>query len=89
MKIISTILIVIGFLISGISSLIIFYATFTGVNGIRNSETAGISGIAWGLSTAYLASFVNLFGFAILGIGVLLLVISMFTGRKQQQQATN
>lgn len=84
MKIISTILIVIGFAISGICSLGIFYATYTGVSGIKTGETSGIASVAWGLSTAYLLSFANLFGFAILGIGVLLLVIGLFSGRKQQ-----
>ena len=84
MKILSTILIVIGFLISGVCSLMIFYATHVAISATQNSETSGIGDVVWGLSSAYLFSLINLAGFAILGVGVLLLIIGLFTGRKQQ-----
>ena len=84
MKIISSIIIGIGLVITLISSLVIFYATHTGVSGVTNSAERGIGDIAWGLSTAYYASFINLFGCAILVLGVLLALVAMFTGRKKQ-----
>ena len=85
MKIVSLILIILGFIISGICSLIIFYATFKGVTGIQGGQTSGIADVAWAISTTYLVSFVNLFGFAIIGLGILLAVIGLFTGKKQEQ----
>jgi len=37
------------------------------------------------LSTSRILSFVDLFGCAIIFLGIVLNIISMFTGRKQQQ----
>jgi uncharacterized membrane protein len=85
MKIISLILIILGFVISGICSLVIFYAGFTAMSGIQNGATSGIADVAWAMSTTYLVSFVNLLGFAILALGILLAVIGLFTERKQKQ----
>jgi TRAP-type mannitol/chloroaromatic compound transport system permease small subunit len=86
MKTISLILIILGFIISGICGLIIFYASFTAMSAVGTGASSAIGEVAWAMSTTYLVSFVNLFGFAILGLGVLLAVIGMFTGRKQQPQ---
>lgn len=86
MKIVSLILLILGFVICGVCGLVIFYATYTGISGFQNeSGSAGIADVTWGLSTAYLASFGNLLGFGILGLGILLAAVGMFTGRKQQQ----
>jgi hypothetical protein len=85
MKILSLILIILGFAISGVCSLIIFYAAFTAMSAVGTGDARALGEIGWAMSTTYLVSFVNLLGFAILGLGVLLAVIGMFTGRKQPQ----
>jgi hypothetical protein len=87
MKILSIILIIIGFAISGICSLVILYATHIAMNTTQDSASS-LANIAWGLGTAYLASIANIVGFAILGLGVLLNIIGLFSGRKQQQAAS-
>lgn len=84
MKIVSVLLTVIGLLITGFSSLGIFYSIFTAVNAGKNSGAEGIGIVIWGLNTAYKLGFVNLFGLAILFFGVILLIVAMFTGKKQQ-----
>jgi hypothetical protein len=85
MKILSLILIILGFVISGVCSLVIFYASFTAMSAVGTGASSAIGEVAWAMSTTYLVSFVNLLGFAILGLGILLAVIKMFTGGKQQQ----
>ena len=78
MQSMSKLLIGIGFVITAASSLVIFYATRFGVSGIQTSEATGIADIIWSISTNYRASYVNLFGLAILAFGI----VSSFFGKK-------
>lgn len=74
----SKLLIIIGFVITAASSLVIFYAMRFGVGGIQTSEADGIANIIWSISTTYRASYVNLLGLVILAVGI----VSSFFGKK-------
>ncbi|CAN5596898.1 hypothetical protein BH10ACI1_BH10ACI1_26320 [soil metagenome] len=84
MKIIALIITIIGMLITGISSLGIVYSIHTAIESMKNAGNAGIGIFASWISTTQTLSYVNIFGAAILFLGVVLTVIVMFTGRKQQ-----
>lgn len=84
MKIISIILIIFGFILCVGSSLGIRFAIYTLVDGLMSSDTAGIGMVASAISSASLLSYVNLFGCAIIFIGILLNIVGMFAGRKRQ-----
>ena len=84
MKIISVIIITIGFVICAISSLGIRYSVYNIVSGLMNTETTGIGQLASALSNASLLSYVNIFGCVVIFIGLVQNFISMFTEKKRQ-----
>jgi uncharacterized membrane protein len=84
MKKISIILIIIGFLITGISSLGIFYALHTGMKTLANDGSVGLETLTRIFYTPYYLSLVNIFGAVILFLGVVLTIVAMFIGKKQQ-----
>ncbi|MET0754358.1 MAG: hypothetical protein ABWZ66_13330 [Pyrinomonadaceae bacterium] len=86
MKIISLILLVIGLIICGISSLTIVYTITSAVNAAMNGGgSAGIGMIGAALDTSRTMGIVNLLGCAMIFFGIVFNIISLFTGRKQQQ----
>lgn len=85
MKIISLILLVIGLIICGISSLTIVYTITSAVNAAMNSGSAGIGMIGAALDTSRTMGFVNILGCAMIFFGIVFNIISWFTGKKQQQ----
>lgn len=84
MKIISLILIFIGFVLAFIGSVGVQYLLRATLNAMMDSANSGIGEIASGFSNAFLSNYVALFGCAIIFLGLVLNIISMFTGRKQQ-----
>ena len=84
MKIIASIITVIGLLITGICSLGIVFSMYSATNAMKSAETSGIGIFAQWFSYAQMLSYANLFGLAILFIGVVLMIVAMFTGRKKQ-----
>ena len=84
MKIISVILTFIGFVLCLIGSVGSQYFLRATLAAMMDSETAGIGAIARGFDNAMLSGYVAIFGCAIIFLGLLLSVISIFTGRRQQ-----
>ena len=84
MKILSIILLVIGFILCGISSLALRYYLWQVINGMMASGTAGIGIVANGFDKMSLLSYVNIFGCVIIFLGIITSIVSLFTGRKQQ-----
>ncbi len=84
MKAISIILITIGFIMCGISSLGIRYAISVLTEGLMSAETAGIGTIASALTNASVFSYMNLFGCALIFFGIVFNLMGMFTEKKQQ-----
>ncbi len=84
MKILSIILIIIGFLITGSSSLGIFYSLHTGMTALANDGSIGLAALTQIFYTPYYLSLVNIFGAVILFFGVLCAVIGIFTGKNPQ-----
>ncbi len=82
MKVLSIILISIGFLITGSSGLGIFYSLHTGMTAIANDDSVGLAALNRIFYTPYYLSLVNVFGAVILFFGVLCAVIGMFIGKK-------
>jgi hypothetical protein len=84
MKIIAIIVTVVGTIITGSSSLGMVYSFYIAFEAMRSTEAAqmGIFG-AW-IRNAQILSYVNLFGVAIIFLGVVLTIVAMFMGRKQQ-----
>ena len=79
LKVFSKILIILGFFITLIASLIAFYGVFSAVHGIQNSAESGIGIIVTGMGRAYFWDFVDLFGLAVLAFGLLLALIASIT----------
>jgi uncharacterized membrane protein len=87
MKIISVILTFIGFVLCLIGSVGSQYFLRSALKAMMDSETSGIGAIARGFDNAMLTGYVAIFGCAIIFLGLVVSVISLFAGRKQQQQA--
>lgn len=83
MKIISIILIAIGLFLCAVGSVGVQYLLRKTLEALMNSETAGIGAIARGFDNAFLSNYIAIFGCVIIFIGLLLNIISIFTGRKQ------
>lgn len=83
MKIISLILIVIGFFICLATGIGFRLAVGNILSSLMNSETSGIGQIASAISMANLLSYVNIFGSVIIFLGIILSIVSMFAGKKQ------
>ncbi len=84
MRIISVILTFIGFVLCGIGSFGVRYMLYKVLEGLKNSETAGIGELARGFDNAVLLSYLSIFGCVIIFIGLILNFISMFTEKKRQ-----
>lgn len=84
MKIISIILIVIGLLLCAVGSFGTHFFVHHLMHDLMHAETAGIGTIASNLNNAWYLSFVSMAGCALIFFGLILNIISMFTGRKQQ-----
>jgi len=85
MKIIAVILTFIGLVVCFIGSVGTQYLLRSTLYAMMNSETSGIGAIARGFDNAMLAGYVAIFGCVIIFLGLLLNIVSMFTGKKQQQ----
>ncbi|MGC2236846.1 MAG: hypothetical protein WA584_11845 [Pyrinomonadaceae bacterium] len=84
MKIISVILTFIGFVLCLAGSVGSQYFLRVILAAMISSETSGIGAMARGFDNAMLSGYVAIFGCAIIFLGLLISVISLFTGRKQQ-----
>ena len=84
MKIISFILTFIGFVLCLAGSVGSQYFLRSTLKVMLESETSGIGAIGRGFDNAMLSGYVAIFGCAIIFLGLLVSIISMFTGRKQQ-----
>jgi hypothetical protein len=83
MRIAAIIVTLIGLLITGISSLGIVVSLYTATEAAKSSAAGGIGTFAAWVSYAQILSYVNLFGLVILFFGVVLLIVTMFMGRKK------
>lgn len=81
----SVVLTFIGLVLCFIGSVGTQYMLRSTLDAMMNSETAGIGAIASGFENTILSNYVAIFGCVIIFIGLLVNVISMFAGRKQQQ----
>ena len=81
MKTISVVLIVAGVLLCFVSSLWMHFAVHHVMHDMMHAETSGIGTVASNLTTAWYLSFVNMVGCVIIFFGI---ILSIFTGRKQQ-----
>ncbi len=84
MKTASLILLVIGLILCGISSLTIVYSITSAVNQAMAGGAAGIGMIGAALDTSRTMGLVNIFGCVLIFIGIICNIIPSFTGRKQQ-----
>lgn len=73
---ISRILIVLGLLVNVACNLATFYGIRTAISGMMNAESAGIAGVARGMSYASYGCVVGLLGCFILIVGLILAAIS-------------
>ena len=80
----SVVLTSIGLFLCFIGSVGTQYMLRSTLNAMMNSETSGIGAIARGFDNAMSLGYVAIFGCVIIFIGLLINIISMFTGRKQQ-----
>lgn len=84
MKIISLIVTFIGFVLCLAGSLGNQFFLRSTLAALINSETSGIAAIASGFDYAMISGYVAIFGCAIIFLGLLLNVISLLAGKKQQ-----
>ena len=84
MKTISLILTFIGLVLCFAGSVGVQILLRQTLNAMMNSETGGIGAIASGFENTFMANYLAIFGCMLVLLGLLLGVISMFTGRKQQ-----
>jgi hypothetical protein len=84
MRTISVILTFIGFVLCLAGSVGVQVLLRQTLFALLNSETGGIGAIARGFDNTFLSNYVALFGCLLIFIGLLLNIISLFTGRKQQ-----
>ncbi len=82
MNILSKLLLGLGLFITVTGNLATFYGLYTGVNGMRNAEAAGIAAVAWGMSSAYFWISISLVGCLILIVGALLGVLKSSTANR-------
>jgi riboflavin transporter FmnP len=83
MRIISVILSVIGLMVCGVSAVGFRLTMSNLLNALLSGETSGIGQVASAITTANLLSYVNIFGCALIFLGILLNIFSMFGGKKQ------
>ena len=76
MRVISRILIVLGLLVTVVCNLATFYGIRTAISGMIDAESAGIAGVARGMSYASYGSVVGLLGCFILIVGLVLAAVS-------------
>jgi hypothetical protein len=84
MKVISVILTFIGFVLCLAGSVGVQFLLRSTLDAMMNSETSGIGAIASGFNNTMLSNYVAIFGCALIFIGLIINVISLFGGRKQQ-----
>lgn len=83
MKIIGIIITVIGFFITGLTSLGINYAFYTAMEATKSEASAGIGVFAMWVARAQVLGYVNLIGAGVLFFGILALIAGLFAGRKK------
>ena len=83
MKIISIILIFIGLFLCAVGSAGMHFAIHKTIEGAMHAETAGVYSLAQNLETAWYLSIVSVVGCIVIFFGLVLNIISIFTGRKQ------
>ena len=82
MKVVALIFIAIGFAITALSNLAVFYGLRTAMLGMQDSAASGIGEVAWGMNLSYICSFISLFGCFILFVGVIFSIISLFVKKR-------
>jgi uncharacterized membrane protein len=85
MKIISIILTFVGFVLCFVGSVGVQVLLRQTLAAMMDSETGGIGAIARGFDNTFLSNYVALFGCLLVFIGLLINIISLLAGRKQQQ----
>jgi hypothetical protein len=83
MKIISLILVIIGFLLCAVSGLGLRIEVSAITENIMRAEASGIGGLASALYLASVLSYVNIFGCLVIFLGIILNIASLFAGKKQ------
>ena len=84
MKIIAIVITLVGLLITGISSIGIFYSIRSAISAMTSSASNGIGLLAEAISSSQTMCLANLFGVAITFFGVVIMIVAMFIGRKKQ-----
>ena len=84
MKIISIIITLIGLLITGLTSIAIFFSIRSAISAMTSSASNGIGLLAEAISRSQTMCLANLFGVVITFFGVVLMIVAMYIGRKKQ-----
>lgn len=87
MKIIAIIVALLGFSITGISSLGMIFSFYSANQAVKDSAASGIGAFASWISTAQMLSYANLLGVVILFFGIVLMIAALFMGKNKQQAA--
>ena len=84
MKIIAIILTFVGFVLAFFGSVGTQYLLRQTLAAMMNSETSGIGAIARGFDNTMTAGYVAIFGSVLVFLGIIVNIIALLAGRKQQ-----